>query len=244
MQNYHKLFSFWGVRVMLGWEFIRMQVLNSYHVTILQVWVVACKLFSRHLDRMNRTMHRKVLWMCVNISSWNCVTDGPRLEFIFDGQIWPPFQKGLRLIASFLNTRFAIDLRLISIRTINRDPLWNGALVFVSGGTCTCIILQFLTIAMMILINNLNANTTLEITHSVCPIRLIAAPFTLECECKSNSHWNVTLADVSVGSVDIQECLFSRRTSNQLNQSATQMPPSAEHIQVWSGAPVSFQGSI
>ena len=29
--------------------------------------------------------------------------------------IWAPFHKGLRLIASFLNARFAIELRLISI---------------------------------------------------------------------------------------------------------------------------------
>ena len=36
-----------------------------------------------------------------------------------------PFHKGLQLIASFLNTQFAIELQLISCCTINRNPLWN-----------------------------------------------------------------------------------------------------------------------
>ena len=44
--------------------------------------------------------------------------------------VWAPFHKGLWLIASFLNTRFAIELRLINInRTSKYNPLWNGTLV-------------------------------------------------------------------------------------------------------------------
>ena len=37
------------------------------------------------------------------------------MKFIVFPLSWAPFQKGLRLIARFLNTRFVIELRLISI---------------------------------------------------------------------------------------------------------------------------------
>nr|XP_054759186.1 autophagy-related protein 2 homolog B-like [Lytechinus pictus] len=71
--------------------------------------------------------------------------------------------------------------------------------------------------------------------ETACPhdhLRLIAAPFTLECECKSNSHWNVTLVELSVGSVDLQECLFSRQ--NQTSSLPNRTPQPAEHIQILS----------
>ncbi|XP_071501504.1 autophagy-related protein 2 homolog B-like [Diadema antillarum] len=73
--------------------------------------------------------------------------------------------------------------------------------------------------------------------EAACPydhLRLIASPFKLECECKMNNHWNVTLVEMSVGNVDLQECLFSRGSAGQAGGLPSLAPPAAEHIQILS----------
>ena len=70
-------------------------------------------------------------------------------SFKSGSQIWAPFHRGLRLIASFLCTRFAIELRLISIARLIANLCENRALVLDTCSAMWTAVVQIMNTIIM-----------------------------------------------------------------------------------------------
>ena len=73
--------------------------------------------------------------------------------------------------------------------------------------------------------------------------RFVAAPVTLECERKYNAVVSYVNLDVSLGTVELLECLFERHNSELLMSVAgtpDPRPPTPNHIEVSAQCDFSF----